>query len=120
MGLDSRHVLTIKFTGKDCEIIHAAARALQAAKKEKNKHFKAEESAKEIIARELKSKRQVDLDQLSDKEIVVVQCEGKDTVSVTRKPSDRFDQKSFALIHPNLVEEFTRPTPATYFDVLLA
>jgi hypothetical protein len=118
MGLDSRHVLTIKFTGKDCEIIHAAARALQAAKKEKNKHFKAEESAKEIIKREIKAKRQVDVDLLPDKEILIVQCDGNDAVAVTVKSSDRFDQKSFALTHPVLTEEFTKPTPATYFDVL--
>lgn len=109
----------VKFTGKTAQLMTAAAYALEAAKKEKNKHQKAEEAAKEVVARLLLQERQVNIDLLENKEVVIVQCDGTDTMKVERKESQRFDGKEFALLHPGLSEEFTRATPATYFDSLL-
>jgi hypothetical protein len=85
----------------------------------KNKHQKAEDAAKELITRELKQHRQVDVQALADKEIVVVQVDGVDTVKIECKSSERFDQKGFAMLHPDQAKEFTKPSAATYYDSLL-
>lgn len=114
------HVLMqVKFEGKTSKLLLAAASALEAAKKEKNKHQKAEDNAKKVIARILLEERQINIDGLPDKTVLIVTCEGKDAIEVKRKGSQRFDSTAFALLHPDLQEEFTKSTPATYYDSLL-
>jgi hypothetical protein len=109
----------VKFSGKESVLLTAAAKALQFATKEENKHKKAREAAKEVATRLLLEHRQINVDLLPNKEIVVIQCDGRDTLEIKRKESERFDGKAFSLVYPNLDEEFTRPCPATYFDSLL-
>ncbi len=109
----------VKFSGKESVLLTAAAKALQLATKEENKHKKAREAAKEVATRLLLEHRQINVDLLRDKEIIVIQCEGKDTLEIKRKGQERFDGKAFAIVHPALDEEFTRPCLATYFDSLL-
>lgn len=112
-------MLHVKLTGQDAEVMVAAAIALEAAKKEKNRLDKDESAAKEVISRELLRLRKINLDLLPNKEIVFVECDGKDAVKVEIKESQRFDLKAFALTHPDLSRKFTKPSPAKYFDSLL-
>jgi hypothetical protein len=108
----------IKLVGKDAELMTAAARALEKSK-EANELQKDAEAAKELIARELLNLRKLNLDLLPAKTIVVVQCDGQDTIKIEIKESKRFDSKAFRLLHLQLSEEFTRPSPAKWFDSLL-
>lgn len=109
----------LKFTGDDSNTLIHAARQLANAAAEENKQKKLRESAKVAIASLLLKSRDVDVSTLPDKETVLVQCDGVDTVKIDRKSSQRFDAKSFSLVHAVLSLEFTKASVATYFDSLL-
>lgn len=112
-------MIQIKLNGADCAMVRAASETLQKSRVEKSKLEKDEAAAKETITRELEEKRGVILDQLPAGEFVIVQCDGKDVVKVDIQGVQRFDQKGFALVHPDLLQKFTRPCPTKYFKSLL-
>lgn len=87
---------------------------------EENKHKKAREAAKTIIARELKQHRQIKIEDLPDKEVVVVLVDGEDVLKIERKSSQRLDQAGLAAAHPDIATEFTKPSVATYFSNLVS
>jgi hypothetical protein len=112
-------MVLIKFNKEDGRALEAASGAMAAAAVEENKHKKAREAAKTIIARELLQRRGVNLDNLPAKEIVLVQCDGVDVLKVERKESQRLDGAALGAAHPELVIEFTKPSVASYFSSLV-
>jgi hypothetical protein len=109
----------VKFTGADADLAIAAAKALQESSAAANKHKKAADAAKAAIARLLADRRGIAVDALPAKTVVVIQANGSDVVKVERKAAQRFDQTAFSLVHADLVETFTKETPATYYDSLI-
>lgn len=112
-------MVLVKFTGPEAELALAASRAIQQASKEENKHKKAREAGREVLARLLAKERDVFIDQLPPKTVIMVQCDGADAVKIEIKAQDRFDSKAFSLVHPDLALKFTRETPTVYCDSLL-
>lgn len=108
----------IKLAGADCPTFLNAVRSRTSGKASENSGKKQAEAATEIIERELLRLRELNVDALANKDVVIVQCDGKDVLKISRKESMRFDAKAFALAHPDLAIKFTRPMPATYFDSL--
>lgn len=108
----------VKLTEGDGRALEEATRAMAAAAIEENKHKKAREAAKVIIARELEKLRGTKLDDLAAAEIVLVQVAGDDVLKVERKASQRLDGAALGAAHPEIAEEFTRPCVASYFTSL--
>lgn len=112
-------MLQVKLSGEDGRALKAATRAMAAAAIEENKHKKAREAAKTIIARELDRLRGIKLDALPAAEIVLVQVEGADVLKVERKESQRLDATALGAAHPELVTEFTKASVASYYSSLV-
>lgn len=112
-------MMLLKLSAEDGRALRAATGALASAAAEENKQKKAREAAKVIITRELQVQRGVALEELAAGEVVLVQCAGEDVLKVERKASQRLDGAALGAAHPALVEEFTRPSVASYFSSLL-
>lgn len=112
-------MVLIKFSKADGLAIGEATLAMKEAAEMENKAKKARDAAKSIIGRELLQRRNVNLDELPAATIVMVQVEGDDVVKVERKASERLDSTALRQAHPEIVENFTRPSVASYFSSLL-
>ena len=111
-------MIFVKLSAADGKRVAAASSAFAAAGEQENKHRKAKEAAKQILTRELKELRGIVLEELPAGELVVVQIDGRDALKVDRRASQRLDGPALGAAHPNLVEEFTKPSVASYFTVL--
>lgn len=112
-------MIQIKLSKEDGRALEAATEAMAAAAIAENTGKKARDSAKKIIERELLSKRQVTLDTLPDKEIVMIQVDGKDVLKIERKSSMRLDQSALSEAQPEIASQFTKPSVASYFSSLI-
>jgi hypothetical protein len=112
-------MMLVKLSKEDGRAMEAASSAMAAAAGEENKHKKAREAAKMIIARELLQLRKISLDELPAGEVVMVQVDGRDVVKVDRKGTMRLDQEALRAAHPDVLDAFTRESVASYFSSLL-
>ena len=112
-------MMMIKLSGADGRVLCVAARALAVAAVAENKHKKEREAAKTIIGRELQRLRGVNHAELPEKEIVMVSCDGEEVLKIERKGSERLDAAALGAEHPELVDEFTGTSVASYFSSLL-
>lgn len=112
-------VQTFKFTGSLATTLTTATKCLEQHAAAENAAKNLREASKAEIAKILLQERQIDINNLPDKEIIIVECDGVATVTIKRKSMNRFDNKGFAMAHPELAKDFTRPLPVTYIDSLL-
>ena len=99
--------------------MRSTAQLLAEASVAENKHKKEREQLKELIQRDLKKLRSLDLDGLPARELVIVQCDGKDVLKIERKSSERVDLAALSQAHPEVAQEFTRASVATYYSSLV-
>lgn len=112
-------VILIKLSKTDGEALRVASQSLAVNAETENTAKKARDAAKKIIERELLAQRKIAVDQLSEKEIVLVQVDGVDVLKIERKGANRLDGTALAAAHPEIVTEFTKPSVASYFSSLI-
>lgn len=105
----------IRLSKKDCKNIALAVNLLKKSSAEFNEAKKLVESAKEIIARELKSLRGIDLNTLKEGENVEVEFAAGGGINLNRKGRDNFDLETFRVGYPELMIKYTKRGVSTYF-----
>jgi hypothetical protein len=111
--------MQLKFAGADAQLVRAAAEAIAENSKKANSFKKKADAAKEVLTKLLAEKRDIHLDRLQAKTVIIIQADDVDAVQISRKGREQFDKDSFSLLHGDLLEKFTGEVPATYFDSLL-
>lgn len=79
---------------------------------------KAEKAAKELIRRELQSRRNIDVDSLEEGETVLLTIGTERGLKISRNGSDRIDVDMLRAMQPTIAAQFTKRTVSSRFDVI--
>lgn len=111
--------MILKLSKADGAALLTAVQSLAVNGPIENAAKKARESAKKIIDRELINQRKVDPSTLPDKTLLTIQVDGKDVLKIERKSAQRLDTTALTAAHPDIAQEFTKSSVASYYSALV-